>query len=380
MSDYPIEWLADLPSALQGLPRRHPLSWQRVLLEELKGRPDFQIHVIVLRKGIERDVQFERGGVHFHVLRTRGFTRAPTLFWTDTLMVRRALKHMQPDLLHAWGTERGAALVAQRLGHPHLITIQGLLTWYQETVKFGPLDRLAARLETRVLRRAKHVTTESKFAATYLQQRYPQLQIHRVEHAPAGVFHQVKRAPQLAPLRLLFTGHLDHRKGADVLFAALDRARDELEFELIHAGTISQALAAQLQASHPEVWRRYRSAGSLTPQQVAAELAQATLLILPTRADTSPNAVKEAVVAGVPVIATSVGGIPDYVEHRENGWLIPAAEPALLAQAIREWHQHATLGRGEVSATTLTRTREELSPARMAGGFIAAYQAVLKDR
>jgi len=41
--------------------------------------------------------------------------RAATLHWVDTLLIRRALRQIQPDLVHAWGNERGAALVATRL-------------------------------------------------------------------------------------------------------------------------------------------------------------------------------------------------------------------------------------------------------------------------
>lgn len=381
ISDFPIEWLDGLPSPLAGLPRQHPLTWQRGLLEELEGRPELELHVVVLRKGTDRDVSFERNGVRFHVLRTLGLTRAPTLFWSDTLRIGRALAAVQPDLLHAWGTERGAALAGLRLAYPCLITIQGLLSWYRTEVRLKPLESLAAWLETHTLRRARHVTTESAFAVRFLRQRHPHLRVHQAEHAPSRLFAAVNRRPQTSPVRLLFTGHLDRRKGADVLFEALNELCGEIDFDLAHAGSVDGTLIAQARRrTRPDLWKRYRPAGKLPREGVAEELARAALLVLPTRADTSPNAVKEAVVAGVPVVATAVGGIPDYVVHGENGWLIPRADSAALADAIRAVHQHPLLGRGEVAPATLERMRDYLSPGRMAERFLAVYEAVMKER
>lgn len=378
ISDFPVEWLDGLPPELCGLPRQHPLTWQRVLLEELQGRPNLELHIIVLRKGIPKDVRFERNGVCFHILKTRGLTRAPTLFWSDTLLARRAIHAIKPDLVHAWGTERGAALVAQRLKQPHLTTIQGLLTWYRTALKLNAHEWFAAWMEERVLRRTGHVTTESTFAVRFLRDRHPGLQVHQVEHAPHRLFHQVERQVQTRPVRLLFSGHLDRRKGADVLFGALSQLCRELDFKLVHAGSRDERLIRSLCHDWPEVWKRYQPVGSLTPAQIGAELARATMLVLPTRADTSPNAVKEAVVAGVPVVATRVGGIPDYVVHSENGWLIPSASPALLAQAIRDATRHEWFGQGKVSAVVLDKMRDYLSPARMADDFLATYTSVLE--
>jgi len=380
ISDFSIEWLDGLPPALAGLPRQHPLTWQRVLLDEFSERSGLELHVIVLRKGIERDVAFERKGIHFQVLKTRGLTRAPSLYWTDTWMIRRTLEQIQPHLVHAWGTERGAALVGLRLPWPCLVTIQGLLSWYNSVLPPDAWRHFGAMLEDHALRRAGHVTTESSFAVNYLRKRHPRLTVHQVEHAPGRVFHEVARAPRTRPVRLMVTGHLDRRKGADALFLALDSLLGETEFEVVHVGTADRRLLAGLRSvTSEELWSRYHPLGSLAADQVAAELSRATLFVLPTRADTSPNAVKEAVVAGVPVVATAVGGIPDYVTHGENGWLIPAVEKAVLAEALRAALRHPLLGRGEVAPATLARVRDYLSPQRMAENFQSAYAAVLTN-
>src|SRR5690348_14968933 len=83
ISDFPIEWMADLPIPLAKLPKAHPTTWQTVLLSELEKTPKIELHIISLRKKIDRNVSFERNGVKFHVLRVSG-PRAPSLFWIDT--------------------------------------------------------------------------------------------------------------------------------------------------------------------------------------------------------------------------------------------------------------------------------------------------------
>jgi len=104
-SFFPVEWLPDVPSYVQNLPRGHPATWQQVLLAELEKNPALKLHVIVLRKQFDQDRHFERRGVSFHLLKTRGGLRASSLFWLDTFLIRRGLRQIQPDLVHAWGTE-----------------------------------------------------------------------------------------------------------------------------------------------------------------------------------------------------------------------------------------------------------------------------------
>ena len=377
ISDFGIEWLPDLPEPLRALPRQHPLSWQRVLLSELQPSPGVRLHVIVLRKNAPAGATFVRDGVTFHVLKIPGGLRAPTLFWLDTLAVRRVLRAVQPDLVHAWGTERGAALVAGRLGYPYLVTIQGLISWYRQLVPMERYYYLAAWIEKFSLPRAPLVTTESTAAVNFLRTRFPRLPVWQVEHAADWVFHRLARQPQTKPIRLIFVGVLCHRKGGDLLVAALDRLRASLDFELRIIGEAEPAFLHHLQSvSSSEIWRRIEIKRGLTPAQVAEELSRAAMMVFPTRADTSPNAVKEAAVAGVPVVASAVGGILDYISPGKNGLLFPSGDASACAAAIQEACRHPLFGQGMVDTQMLEKVRAYLSPTAMGERFLAAYQAL----
>jgi glycosyltransferase involved in cell wall biosynthesis len=258
--------------------------------------------------------------------------------------------------------------------------MQGLLEWYAQQVKLNVHHRLEARLERVALRRASVVTTESNFAVQWLQQHYPHLEVHRIEHAPDWIFHRVQRRPETSPLQFLFIGAINMIKGADLLLGALGRLRNELDFGLTIIGSAEAKFLRTMKSSTDgKFWQRIRFMNNLTPAEVAAELARATIMLFPTRADTSPNSVKEAVVAGVPVVASAIGGIVDYVVPGRNGSTFNAGNLQGFIEAIRATVAHPLFGKGEVDPHTLMQMREHLSPVVMGQRFAAAYQRIYQQ-
>lgn len=370
-----------IPEPLRRLPKQHPATWQRVLLEEFRSIPDLQLHIISVRRHYERHYRFELDGVTFHCLKLPRGMRTLSLFWWETFLIRHCLKTVQPDLVHAWGTERGAAMVASRLRYPYVVTMQGLLEWCLELVDLGPLTQLEARFERISLRRASVVTVESTFGRQWLKERYPHLTLCQAEHASNWLFHRLTRQPETSPLRFLFVGLICELKGGDLLIKALDRLRTELDFKLIVVGSGKPDYLAQLKAvTSQALWDRIEFRQGLSPAQVGEELSRATMMLFPTRADNSPNSVKEAVVAGVPVVASAIGGIVDYVVPDRNGLLFPSGNLEEFVSAIRRAAQHPLLSRGTVDSETLASRREYLSPRVMAEKFLAAYREALKQR
>jgi len=376
-SYFPVEWLPGAPEEVRRLPRLHPASWQRVLLEELENNPAVKLHVVVLRKQFARNLTFVRNGVTFHLIKTIGGLRGPTLFWLDTWLIRRKLAEIKPDVVHAWGTEQGAGLVARRLKYPYVVTVQGLLTWYAELVELNHYQRFAMRLEKWSLPCAPVVTTESTFAVDYIRQRWPRANVRQVEHAPDWIFHRLERKPQAGPLRFLYVGSISRIKGSDLLLRALDRLKDELPFELVVVGKPEGEEMERIRRELSEgLWRRIQFKQDLAPAQIAEELMAATMMLFPTRADTSPNSVKEAAVAGVPVVASAVGGIVDYIWPGRNGFLFPSENLDEFIAAIRRACSDPRFRAGLVEPAALEQARDYLSPRRMGKGFLEIYQGL----
>jgi len=380
ISDFPVEWLPDLPEPLRVLPRQHPATWQMVLLSEFERKPAMRVHVILMRRRIARSLSFERNGTVFHVLKAPASLRLASLFWLDTCLIKRICKEINPDLVHAWGSERGAVLVAHRLGYPYVATVQGLLSWYKEISPAHTYERFAELLERRSFPRSPVITTESAFAVEYLRRRYRCKQVFQAEHAPNPAFHQVQRHPAVKPVRFISVGTLCYRKGTDLLFKALDQLCPDMPFKLtVICGPNRDYVKSLHQPVSEDLWQRVEFKHHLLPTEIARELATPTMLLLPTRADVSPNAVKEALVAGMPVVASRVGGIPDYLIHGRNGFMFPTGDLQGFVQAIKDACAHPLFGKGLVAPETLAQTRAYLSPERMAANFLSAYAAALNS-
>ena len=378
ISDYPVEWLAEVPEPLKHLPRRHPATWAMVLLSEYEKNPNMRMHVILFRGDIPADYQFVQRGVTFHVLKASPKARLATFFWLDTFRIKKVCEQINPDLIHAWGSEKGASLIASRLRWPYVMTIQGLFAWYKQKIKLPRYDRFVEFVERISLNRAKVVTTESNFAVQFLKDNFPKPKIHQAEHAPNHFFRKIERRPSTSPVEFIAVGGLGHRKGTDMLFAALEQLSGEMDFRMKFITNPLPEYIASMKASVSEkTWRRVEIKQHLLPHQVAKELETSTLLLMPTRADTSPNAVKEAVVAGIPVVAASIGGIPDYVVHGKNGLLFPSGDQQAFVSALREACRHPLFSKGRVDEETWAVQREYLSPELMAKKFFAAYESAL---
>ncbi|MFL5617306.1 MAG: glycosyltransferase [Gemmatimonadaceae bacterium] len=109
---------------------------------------------------------------------------------------------------------------------------------------------------------------------------------------------------------------------------------------------------------------------------VPALLAAADLFVLPSLYEGLPLAALEAMAAGVPVIATAVGGTDEVVRDGETGTLVPPANPAALAAAIaRALADRESASRLALSARSLVS--REYSVASMVGSVSRLYEELL---
>jgi glycosyltransferase involved in cell wall biosynthesis len=99
---------------------------------------------------------------------------------------------------------------------------------------------------------------------------------------------------------------------------------------------------------------RVQFAGPLTGEALEQVYAAADLLVLPSHSETYGMVVTEALARGIPVLATEVGGVPEALGAGPlPGLLVPAHQPAQLADALRSW-----LGEGDLRARLRDRAAE----------------------
>jgi glycosyltransferase involved in cell wall biosynthesis len=103
------------------------------------------------------------------------------------------------------------------------------------------------------------------------------------------------------------------------------------------------------------------------------------VVICSSRNEGTPVALIEAMAAGVPVVATAVGGVPDLVQHAVTGWLVPPGDPAALAAGIRH-----LIDRPDLRERLATAARPAVLGRHDVGGLIrrieTLYTKVLAER
>ncbi len=131
------------------------------------------------------------------------------------------------------------------------------------------------------------------------------------------------------------------KNGIDILIRAIVLL--PATFKLLLLGEGSQRAELELLVKDLGVGDRVLFAGTIPTRLLPKYLKLAHIFARPSRSEGLGTAFLEAMVAGLPVIATSVGGIPDFLKDRETGLLVSKDNPQALAYAIEELIKNDTL-------------------------------------
>lgn len=174
---------------------------------------------------------------------------------------------------------------------------------------------------------------------------------------------------------VLAIGRLERQKGFDLLLRALAEARRRGKaLRLVVAGEGRERASLQALAGRLGVAPAVRWLGERT--DVAGLLAAADGVVLPSRREGLPYVLLEAMALGRPIVATAVGGVPEAIAHRREGWLLPAEDLDALVDGLT-WL--AAGGEEPITCGARARSRAlaEFSADAMASRFAALYREVL---
>ncbi len=135
---------------------------------------------------------------------------------------------------------------------------------------------------------------------------------------------------------LLFVGRLAAVKGIPVLFEALHQLRSaSLNLRLTLIGDGPERAQLEREARNLGLASSITFAGYRSQAEVAAALHETDIFVLPSFAEGVPVVLMEALASAVPVITSRIAGIPELVEDKVNGLLVPPGDAASLARAIQ---------------------------------------------
>ena len=119
--------------------------------------------------------------------------------------------------------------------------------------------------------------------------------------------------------------------------------------------------------------------GEITSDKVLELLQSAALFTIPSYAEGLPIAMLEAMAAGLPVVATPVGGIPDVIVDGVNGFLVPVGQSQPLAEKIGLLLKDESL-RQQMGARNYKLALEGHHPDRAIENLIGIYKSILTKR
>jgi glycogen synthase len=258
-----------------------------------------------------------------------------------------------PVAREAWRLARGAALVhahvgediallpvalaaARGAGVPLVVTVHCSVrhTYVESGLRGGLLATLGGAAEAVVLARADRVIALTPRLARALQA--SGVPAARVRVVPSGVMPELfaGEAPDPFPgvprPRVLFVGRLHRQKGVGVLLEATARLRSRAQLLLVGDGP--ERIRLRRAARRLGLEGRVHVTGFVPHRAVPAAMRHADVLVLPSCYEELGSVALEAMQAGVPVVASRTGGIPDAVG--DAAALVPAGDPAALAGAI----------------------------------------------
>ncbi len=206
-------------------------------------------------------------------------------------------------------------------------------------------------------------------------------QMDRICRVPKGTFQPILNGvpplPALPPrprdgrLVLGYLGRLEPEKGLDLLLDALAVARNPIDLAVAGTGTQSEPLAAQV--ARLGLGERVALLGRRRPQDL---LGNVDVLVLPSRTESLPLAMLEAMFSGRPVLAADVGSVGDVIRHGVTGWLVPAGDPAALARVLDDLaaDRDSVLRAGAAAREAAQSSASDLV---MAGNYDDLYRSVL---
>jgi glycosyltransferase involved in cell wall biosynthesis len=260
--------------------------------------------------------------------------RASRAYYREWADLRRLIARVKPSVVHTHGyrADLMAGMAAGASRTPRLATAHGFTGGDTK-------NRLYEWLQGRALRRFEAVVAVSQTMVEWLRRhgvRPERIQLLRNAWRPGPVLARGAAREDLGiPVEaqvIGWVGRLSHEKGPDVFLDAMTLLPDlGVQACVVGEGALRAGLEAE--AARRGLAARVHWLGAVP--NAAAHLSAFDALVLSSRTEGTPMVLLEAMAAGIPIVATRVGGVPDVVTS-EHAWLVPAETPERLAAAIRE--------------------------------------------
>lgn len=351
------------------------------LIEGLGELGSVEVHVVTTSTALRERLVFSSGEVEYHYVPGQKRLNTLTMYRLTRRRILAELDAIRPDVVHAQTTSMYGPICLDS-GYPAVVSVHGIIS-EELAHTIGWRDRLRDRLhalsQKRTVARANHLIQPTD---------YPQRRLgavttarwHDTGNAISDRFFEVRRRPRADTV--LYIGAIIRRKRLlDLVEALAILARRGCHLQLRVAGPeIEAAYAADVRRSISRhgLENRVTMLGLLDQGRIEEELASCTTLVLPSGQETSPMVIAEAMAAGVPVIATDVGGVTSLLENGVTGLVVPPAEPKLLAEAVESLVDGTDLA-AQLGSSARQEAAERFRSSQVAARVLGVYRMAIEE-
>lgn len=296
-----------------------------------------------------------------------------------------AFEHFHPNVVDL-GTTYGVSFIKHGVMalYAHYRKSKVVLTFHCSIKKIELSSwRLSGKISKFILKRIDGVSAISQ-EWLLLRDVFPELKIQYIPNAINLTEYSAiaKRNPS-DKVKILYLGHIGKDKGSfDLIDAVQLLANYDLPaYELFLAGDVLPGIEkadVSLYINNNALSGTIKLLPAVYGFEKRALFQNCDIFVYPSHHEGMPLAVMEAMASGLPVVGTTVGGIPDLIVNSQTGFLISPMSIMALAESLRKLIFDPVL-RVQMGKSGAKRIREEFDIGKKIAGLITFYRSIVAE-
>lgn len=393
-------------------------GWLYTLSKELAKIEEIELHIAFYWGNIIQDFKYEN--INYHPILRKG-DNSKIGRWTNRLKAcfsqdinQNELKRLQyvieevrPDIIHIHGTEENFGQIAlYNLNYPIVLSIQGVLSSIHQ--------KLFAGIPYSIIKRKEEFFTKINFNSAYWQEKilkinsarerqmlkntqyiigrtdfdkYCSLLFNRnriyfeVNEIIRSEFYNNKWNKTCFSQQLIITTTISNGlyKGLETIYQTAKQLKEyqfNFKWQIIGLNSsdkLTHAIENILNISNKEI--NIDFLGKKNAEDITQILSETDIFCQVSHIENSSNSLCEAMMLGIPIIATFAGGTSSMLEHKKEGILIQEGDPFALGGAIIHMAQNFTIAK-QMGVNARTKAISRHSPQLIINQLLSAYKQI----